>query len=43
MSDKRPFWFHHIEAWQQSGVSQAKMPVNTNCPSQRLVITGNAI
>ena len=24
MSDKRPFWFRHIEAWQQSGLSQAE-------------------
>ena len=24
MSDKRQFWFHHIEHWEQSGLSQAE-------------------
>ena len=24
MSDKRQFWFHHIELWQASGLSQAE-------------------
>ena len=24
MSDKRPFWFRHIEAWQQGELSQAE-------------------
>lgn len=24
MTDKRQFWFPHIEAWQQSGLSQAE-------------------
>ena len=24
MTSKRPFWFQHIEAWQQSELSQAE-------------------
>ncbi len=24
MSDKRQFWFQHIEQWEQSGLSQTK-------------------